>query len=52
MNYYDLCYKEDWFSYPQSIKRIIEPQVDFVDITEAGGTRCVSVKSSEILSKI
>ena len=52
MNYYDLCYREDLFSYPQSIRRIIEPQVNFVDITEARGTRRVSIRSSEILSKL
>jgi len=52
MNYYNLCYREDWFSYPQSTKRITEPQVDFVDITEGEGTKHVNVRSLEISSKI
>ena len=52
MNYYDLYYKEDWFNYPQSTRRITEPHVDFVDITEAEGTKRANVKSLEILFKI
>jgi len=52
MSYYDLCYKEDWFTYPQSTRRIIEPQVDSMDITEVGGIKRVNVRSLEISSKI
>jgi len=52
MNYYDLCYREVWFNYPQLTRRITEPQVDFMDIIEARGTKLMNVRNLGILFKI
>jgi len=52
MNYYDPCYREVWSNYPQSTRRITEPQVDFMDIIEVRGIKHVNVKNLGILFKI